>query len=93
VLLAPAVPFAAPRRDEASVQVDGSQVLVAPNLGMWTQPLSFAGLPVVTVPVLRPHALPLGVQVVAAPGADRTALAVAARLEQAGFGAAPGPST
>ena len=85
VLLAPAVPFPAPRLDEGSVVVGGRVVQAAPNLGMWTQPISFAGLPVVTVPVLRPEGLPLGVQVVARPWEDRTALAVAAALEAAGF--------
>lgn len=89
VLLAPAVPFPAPRLDEASVLVDGQSVQVAPNLGMWTQPISFAGLPVVTVPVPRQEGLPLGVQVIARPREDRTALAVAAALEAAGFGPIP----
>jgi len=42
VLLAPAVPFPAPRLDEGSVVVGGHVVQVAPNLGMWTQPISFA---------------------------------------------------
>lgn len=85
VLLAPAVPFPAPRLDEVTVLVDGQPVQVAPNLGMWTQPISFAGLPVVTVPVRRPEEMPLGVQVIARPHEDRTALAVAAALESAGF--------
>ncbi len=85
VLLAPAVPFPAPRLDEGAVLVDGQPVQVAPNLGMWTQPISFAGLPVVTVPVRRPEEMPLGVQVIARPHEDRTALAVAAALESAGF--------
>lgn len=51
---------------------------------MWTQPISFAGLPVVTVPVSRREGLPLGVQVIARPREDRTALAAA--LEAAGLG-------
>jgi Asp-tRNA(Asn)/Glu-tRNA(Gln) amidotransferase A subunit family amidase len=64
-------------------------VLARPLLGLFTQPLSFIGLPVVSVPIPRPGALPVGVQVIAAPWNERAALRVAAALEAQGLAAAP----
>jgi len=60
---------------------------VRANLGIYTQPISFIGLPVVAVPVpLQP--LPIGVQIIAAPWREDVALRVAHALEQAGIVAA-----
>lgn len=56
---------------------------------MFTQPLSFIGLPVISVPVTAPGALPLGVQLVAAPFRETALFRVAAHLEAAGLVAAP----
>ena len=48
--------------------LDGEELPVRPNLGVFTQPLSFIGLPVCTVPVWTDgERLPIGVQIVAAP--------------------------
>ncbi len=55
------------------------------NLGLFTQPISFAGLPVVAVPMRAPNGLPLGVQVIAAQGREDLALRVAATLEKQGI--------
>ena len=61
------------------------------NLGIYTQPISFIGLPVVAVPVpLTP--LPIGVQIIAAPWREDIALRIAHALEQAGVVAATRPS-
>ena len=61
------------------------------NLGIFTQPVSFIGLPVVTVPVaLKP--LPIGVQIIAAPWREDVALRIAHALEVAGIVSAPVPS-
>ena len=60
----------------------------------WAAPASLAHLPAVVAPVLRAaDGLPRGVQVVAAEGADCTAIAVAGMLEAlcGGFVAPPGP--
>jgi aspartyl-tRNA(Asn)/glutamyl-tRNA(Gln) amidotransferase subunit A len=54
---------------------------VPPNLGRFTQPLSFVGLPVLSVPIQRPGDLPLGVQIIAAPDNETLILRVAAVLE------------
>ena len=89
VLLAPATPGTAPLIGQATMMLGDREVPVRPNLGLYTQPLSFIGLPIVCVPVARPGALPLGVQIVAAPWAEATALRVAAWLERRGVVAAP----
>ena len=65
------------------------EVPLRPNIGVFTQPISFVGLPVAAVPVRLDDGLPLGVQVVAAPWREDVALRVARELERAGIGAAP----
>ncbi len=71
--------------------LDGVELPVRPNMGLYTQPISFIGLPVVAVPVpLQP--LPIGVQIIAAPWREDIALRVAYALEQMGVVAAPRPS-
>jgi aspartyl-tRNA(Asn)/glutamyl-tRNA(Gln) amidotransferase subunit A len=61
-----------------------------PNIGLYTQPISFAGLPVVAVPVWLPAArLPIGVQVIGPAWREDLALRVARYLEQEGAVAAP----
>ncbi len=84
VLLAPATPFSAPVIGERGVVSAGQNMDVAPNLGLYAQPLSFVGLPVVTAPVTRPGEMPLGVQVVARPGREADAFRAAFALEEAG---------
>jgi AtzE family amidohydrolase len=88
VLLAPTTPCAAPRIGQERIVLDGVEVLTRPNLGLYTQPLSFIGLPVLSVPVAGPGPLPLGVQVVAAPFREIDALRVGALLEAKGVVAA-----
>jgi 1-carboxybiuret hydrolase len=89
ILLAPATPCAAPPIGQQSMVLDGVEMLVRPNIGIFTQPLSLIGLPIVAVPVQRSGALPIGVQVVAAPGREDLALRVAAELEASGVCTAP----
>lgn len=88
LLLAPASPCVAPLLGQKTMLVNGQEMPVRPNLGLYTQPISFIGLPVVCVPVTS-GALPRGVQIIAAPGREDLALAAAARLEKAGAVAAP----
>ena len=61
-----------------------------PNIGLFTQPISFIGLPAVTVPVwLEGATLPIGVQVIAPAWREDLALRVAHHLEQTGICRAP----
>ena len=64
--------------------IDGQEVSVRKNLGAYTQPLSYIGLPVLAAPVNRPGKLPIGVQIIAAPGREDRLFAAAARLEARG---------
>jgi AtzE family amidohydrolase len=89
VLLAPATPCVAPFIGQMTMMIDGLKVPVRANLGLYTQPISFIGLPVVCVPVAGSKTLPRGVQIITAPGREALGLAVAARLEHAGIVAAP----
>jgi len=88
ILLAPATPCVAPLIGQKTMVIDAVEMAVRPNLGLYTQPISFIGLPVVAVPVTG-GGLPRGVQVIAAPGRERVALAAAAWLEREGVVAAP----
>jgi 1-carboxybiuret hydrolase len=89
VILAPATPCPAIRIGQPTIELDGVEVPSRPNIGVFTQPLSYVGLPIVTAPVFDPGSLPLGVQIVAAPYNDAAALRVAWQLEQAGVAHAP----
>jgi aspartyl-tRNA(Asn)/glutamyl-tRNA(Gln) amidotransferase subunit A len=54
------------------------------NIGVLTQPLSFVGLPIVTVPIAN-GTMPIGVQIIAPPWREDMALQAAARLERVGL--------
>ncbi|KLD78137.1 amidase [Xanthomonas hyacinthi DSM 19077] len=84
VLVAPAAPCVAPRIDQESIVIDGQPVSARANLGLFTQPLGLARCPVLAAPLRRPGQLPLGVQLIAAPGREDRLFALAARLEQDG---------
>jgi len=89
-ILAPATPCTAPLIGQKTFVFDGVEIPLRPNLGVYTQPISFIGVPVVTVPVpLSP--LPIGVQVIAAPWREDVALRIAHALEAQGAVAAMRP--
>jgi AtzE family amidohydrolase len=90
VVLAPTTPCVAPPIGKTDTGVIGGMpVFVRAHLGVFTQPLSFIGLPVISVPVARPGQLPIGAQLVGAPWAEATLFRVAAALEATGAVAAP----
>jgi 1-carboxybiuret hydrolase len=84
ILLAPATPCPAPLIGQETIEIDGQMVPARPFLGVYTQPLSFIGLPVVVAPLRPEGGLPLGVQVIAAPWREADTLRVARALERAG---------
>jgi AtzE family amidohydrolase len=89
-ILAPATPMHAPRLGQKTAKFGGIDMPIRPNLGIFTQPISFIGLPVATVPVwLDGASLPMGVQVIAAPWREDICLRIAHQLELAGAVAAP----
>jgi len=89
VILAPTTPISAPFIGQQTMILDGEEILVRPHLGLFTQPLSFIGLPVLSVPIQRPNTLPLGVQLIAAPSNEAVILRVGSVLETKGVVSAP----
>lgn len=89
ILLAPSTPCRAPALGQKTFVLDGETLLVRPNLGLFTQPISFVGLPVAAVPVWLDEGLPLGVQVIAPPWREDLALKVAQALADLGTARAP----
>ncbi|MEI9803861.1 MAG: AtzE family amidohydrolase [Pseudolabrys sp.] len=89
-ILAPSTPVTAPKLGQQTFTLDGVELPVRPNMGIYTQPISFIGLPVAAVPVpLKP--LPIGVQIIAAPWREDIALRIAYALERMGVCVAPQP--
>ncbi len=88
ILVAPATPFPAPLRTEREARVAGQRHDARLALGLFTQPLTLAGVPVLVAPHRRPGRMPCGVQLIAAPGREGLLFAAARRLERAGFAAA-----
>jgi AtzE family amidohydrolase len=91
VVLAPATPYPAFPIGQALIEFGGQQVSAAGHLGVFTQPLSFAGLPTLAAPVAQTGSLPLGVQIVAAPWREDLAFRVAAAAEERGVLVSPSP--
>ncbi|SHJ83411.1 amidase/aspartyl-tRNA(Asn)/glutamyl-tRNA(Gln) amidotransferase subunit A [Bradyrhizobium lablabi] len=89
VILAPATPYPAFPIGQRMMEVDGRQLPAAGHLGVFTQPLSFAGLPVLAAPIAGSGTLPMGIQIVAAPWREDLVLRVAAAAEAAGVLAPP----
>jgi AtzE family amidohydrolase len=89
VLLAPATPVSATKIGQQTMTLDGIEFPVRPNLGLFTQPISLAGLPVVAVPLHRPGEMPIAVQLIGAPWSEPLLLQLARRLEKSGVCTAP----
>jgi aspartyl-tRNA(Asn)/glutamyl-tRNA(Gln) amidotransferase subunit A len=90
-ILAPATPCTAPMIGQQTFMFGETATTVRPNIGLYTQPISFIGLPVVAVPVpLAP--LPIAIQIIAAPWREDVALRIAHALETQGVAAAMRPS-
>jgi AtzE family amidohydrolase len=90
-ILAPATPCVAPEIGQKSFVLNGQDVPLRPNIGIYTQPISFIGLPVVAVPVPQPGGMPVAVQIIAPPWREDVALRIAHDLEANGVARAPQP--
>ncbi len=86
VLLCAATPVSATLLGQEFIEVNGQRHPTRPSMGLLTQPISFAGCPVVVAPMWPEgtRGLPLGVQLVAAPWNEHLALRAAAVLQAAG---------
>lgn len=90
-ILAPATPCTAPLIGQKTFMLNGVEMPLRPNIGIYTQPISFIGLPVVAVPVSLPGSMPIGVQIIAAPWREDVALRIAHNLELRDVAFAPQP--
>lgn len=93
VLLAPATPCVAPPIADPRILIDGALSPARADLGIHTQPISFTGLPSLSVPLLRPDRLPLGIQLIGRPGGEATLFRFAAMLEDKGLTGVSPPAT
>ena len=84
VLIAPATPCSASLIGQQNMEINGQSLPIRASMGMLTQPVSFLGLPVVTVPLRTAAGLPIGVQLIAAPFNEQACLRVAQVLETMG---------
>jgi Asp-tRNA(Asn)/Glu-tRNA(Gln) amidotransferase A subunit family amidase len=90
ILVAPATPASAQPIGTEWLDIEGRRIKLRPSFGVYTQPISCIGLPVIAAPV-RPAAgaMPIGVQLIAAPWREDLLFQAAAALEHAGLCAAP----
>jgi aspartyl-tRNA(Asn)/glutamyl-tRNA(Gln) amidotransferase subunit A len=92
VLLAPAIAYPATPIGEKTIVVNGVETEIRPNVGVYTQPITLAGVPVVTVPIVPRDGLPVGVQLIGRAGSEALLLTLARELEAhgvVGAGTAP----
>lgn len=84
VLIAPATPCSATMIGQQMMDINGQSLPIRASMGMLTQPISFLGLPSVTVPLRTAPGQPIGVQLVAAPFNEQACLRAARVLEAMG---------
>lgn len=90
VLIAPATPVPAQPIGQAMLTLEGQTMPLRPAFGLFTQPITCIGLPVLAVPVQQAEGvLPIGVQLIAAPWREDLLIRAAAHLEALGLCQAP----
>ena len=85
VLIAPSTPTVAPGIDDGLIEIDKRMVSARANLGIYTQPISLAGVPALSVPLKRNGSLPFGIQLIAGRGREPFLFEAARQLEKAGI--------
>ena len=85
ILLTPATPVSATAIGTEWLDINGTQHPARAAMGLLTQPISFAGCPVVAAPMWPTQAggMPIGVQIIAAPWREDLAFRAARELERA----------
>ena len=85
VLIAPATPCSAITIGQQTLTIQGESLPAKASMGMLTQPISFLGLPVCTVPLATRSGLPIGLQLIARPFNEEAVLRAAWALEKKGI--------
>jgi len=90
ILIAPATPTPATPIGQEVLTMEGVTMPLRPSMGLYTQPISAIGLPVLAVPLQNAQdGLPIGVQLIGRPWQEASLFRAARVLEQAGVCAAP----
>ena len=86
ILITAATPVSAPVIGTEWLDINGTQYPARAAMGLLTQPISFAGCPVVAAPMwpTQTGGMPLGVQIIAAPWREDLAFRTAQTLAAAG---------
>jgi AtzE family amidohydrolase len=87
LLIAPATPVSAPLIGADTIEINGMTHPSRPSMGLLTQPISFAGCPVVAAPMWPEGTggMPIAVQLISAPWREDIGLRAALKLQQAGI--------
>lgn len=85
ILIAPSTPCSATLIGQETIRINGADLPTRASMGMLTQPISFLGLPVVSVPLMTASGLPIGLQLIAPPWREDLCLRAAWALEQQGL--------
>lgn len=91
IIIAPATPCVAPKTGERVLHFRGEDIPLRPNIGVFTQPISCIGLPVVAAPTFG-GGMPIGVQLIAAPWREDFCLRAAFTLEESGVSKVVAPT-
>jgi AtzE family amidohydrolase len=92
VIIAPAAPSPAIRIGQPTIQIAGKDLPSRPNIGLFTQPFSFIGLPIVSAPVFDHGSLPVGIQIIGPAYKEEWVLRVAEQLARDGIARAHPPA-
>lgn len=85
ILIAPSTPCSATLIGQETFRINDTDLPTRASMGMLTQPISFLGLPVVSVPIITASGLPIGLQLIAPPWREDLCLRAAWALEQQGL--------
>ncbi len=85
ILIAPSTPCPATIIGQESIEINGVSLPTRASMGMLAQPISFLGLPVVSVPLTTANGLPIGLQLIAPPCREALCMRAAWALELQGI--------
>lgn len=85
ILLAPAIPCLPPLLGQETIVLGGEEMPTRASLGLFTQPLTPMGVPIVSAPLSGVRGLPVGAQIIARHDADEMLLGFVAHLEARGL--------